>query len=40
MVKVRRHKRAIVRRTKRAKRTPGKSIKRVTVRRHRRKRRK
>jgi len=39
MVKVRRHKRAIVRRSKRAKSIPGKSIKRVSVRKHRRRRR-
>jgi len=36
MVKVKRHKRTVVRRTKRAKRIPGKSTKRVTVRKHRR----
>ena len=37
MVKVKRHKRAIVRRSKAAKKRKGKSIKRVTVKRHRRK---
>ena len=34
---VKAHRRAIVRSSKRAKRTPGKSIKRVKVRKHRRK---
>ena len=37
---VKRHKRSVIRRTKRAESIPGKSIKRVTVRKHRRKRRK
>jgi len=37
MVKVKAHKRTIKRRTKRAKKTPGKSTKRVKVKAHRRK---
>ena len=37
MVKVKRHKRTVKRRSKRAKRTKGASLKRVPVKRHRRK---